>query len=69
MTDFHSAAPLLLGAQDYSFQGVDGQPQIMLADMPAFARYMVHYIFEWRYYRVWKFNPSDTWGNVKHGRA
>ncbi|KKY20809.1 putative hemerythrin hhe cation binding domain-containing protein [Phaeomoniella chlamydospora] len=66
-TDLFTFGVLFLQAQDNEFPGVNGKTQILFADMPGFARYMIHYGTAWRYNRLWKFNPSDTFGNMKAG--
>lgn len=33
--------------------------------MPWFIPYLTHYIFSWRYARIWRFNYADFWGNPR----
>ena len=33
--------------------------------VPPPVRYLVHYIFEWKYAGAWRFNPSTSWGDKR----
>ncbi|OBT94246.1 hypothetical protein VE01_07791 [Pseudogymnoascus verrucosus] len=53
--------PLVLRCEDKTYD-IDGRKEHTHA-FPWILPYLAHYIFSWRYARLWRFNPCDFWGN------